>query len=133
MSESVVYKLSKEAISIVDDKIDMMDQWLMQMSDEELSKWHIICDKVHDQRTEEEIDIIDKYAIVLYYRELDVEELSINSELIADITSRFCVNIIVASLRRRRGIVKTEEPLLLYKSTKMELTEKGKKINEENK
>ena len=132
MSESVVYKLSKEAISIVDDKIDMMDQWLMQMSDEELSKWHIICDKVHDQRTEEEIDIIDKYAIVLYYRELDVEELSINSELIADITSRFCVNIIVASLRRR-GIVKTEEPLLLYKSRKMELTEKGKKINEENK
>jgi len=124
--EPIVYTISESANSFVDKDIETMDEWMTLMSDEELSIFHRMCNQNPDERSDNDNYEISKYALVLYCRELDLTELAVTNELISQITGFFGVNIIVESLRRK-GYAETDGPLLLYKETKIKLTDKGRK------
>lgn len=127
MEDNTVYVLTQEGNSIIDKGVETMDEWLTNMSDEELLLYHKICDKDVEDRTEDEEHEIYRNALVLYCRELDIDELSITNELLSSIGGYFCTNVIIESLRRR-GLVKTDGPLLLYKDFTIKLTEDGQKL-----
>ena len=129
MSDNIVYILTEEGNSIIDKGVETMDEWLVNMSDEELLSYHRICDKNLDDRSEDEEHKIYSHALVLYCRELDIDELSISNELLLNIGAYFCNNVIIESLRRK-GFVKTDGPLLLYKDFTINLTEDGRKFME---
>jgi len=131
MDKPEIYTLNDKSHSVVDKDIETMDEWLKSLNDDELTDWHRICNQDMNDMSDDEIDLVVKYSVVLYYRELNVEELSINDDLLLNISSRFSVNVIVESLRRR-GLAEPKEPLLLYKDTKIDLTDKGQKFHDEN-
>ncbi|MEK6828821.1 MAG: hypothetical protein AABY15_01755 [Nanoarchaeota archaeon] len=133
MSEEEVYSLNEEmSNSIVDKDIGTMDEWLLNMDDETLTAFHRICNKNPDDRSEKEDYEISKHALVLYCRELGLNELAITNDLISKISGTFCVNIIFESLRRS-GLAETDGPILIYKDCKLKITEKGRKALEESK
>lgn len=129
MNDNVVYTLTEEGNSLIDKNVETMDEWLTNMSDEELVSYHRICDKDVEDRTEDEEHEIYSHALVLYCRELDIDELSITDELLSSIGGYFCTNVIIESLRRK-GFVKTDGPLLLYKEFTIKLTENGRDFME---
>lgn len=130
MEDNNVYTLTYEGNSIIDKDVETMDEWLTSMSDEELLSYHRICDKDAEERTEDEEHEIYSHALVLYCRELDIDELAITNELLSSIAGYFCTNVIIESLRRRK-IVKTDGPLLLYKEFNIKITEEGRKLYNE--
>ena len=127
--KNLIYKLSDLADSYIERDIETMDDWMSTISEKEFSEFHKICSQTPSNRNEKEDYEISKFALVLYCRELDLVELAITNELITKIIGRFIVNIIVESFRRN-GYATTEGPLLLYKDTKITITEKGKKYIE---
>lgn len=127
MGDNIVYTLTEDGNSLIDKNVKTMDEWLINMSDEELLTYHRICDKDVDERTEDEEHEIYSHALVLYCRELDIDELSITNKLLSSIGGYFCTNVIIESLRRK-GLVKTDGPLLLYKEFNIKLTENGQKL-----
>ncbi len=127
MSDEMIYTLTEQGNSIIDKGIETMDEWLTNMSDDILTAFHRICNKNPDDRSDEEDYEICKHALVLYCRELGLTELSITAELIQNVSVGFCANIIFESLRRK-GLAKSNGPLLLYKNCSIELTEKGKEF-----
>jgi len=131
MDDNTIYILSDELNSVIGHEVETMDSWLTLLSDEELNSFYTICNKNPDTRSGEEDYEITRHSLVIYCRELGLEELSITTELLADITGMFCVNVIVESMRRR-GLVETEGPLMIYKPTKFSLTNKGKEISKES-
>lgn len=132
MEEKVVYKLNPTSENYVSKDIACMDEWLMGLSDEELTRLHRMCNKYEDERTDDESFEITSTAFVMYCRELNIDEVSINIELLQELHSTFCFNVITESLRRR-GMAKTDGPLYLYKATSVSLTEEGKKLMESKK
>jgi len=128
--EDIIYKLTDFANSFVDKNIETMDEWITNMSDDELDIFYKMCNKHIEDRSEKENGEISKFAFILYCRELGLNELSISNELIIKITGAFCVNVII-ELLRRRGIAKTDGPLLIYKDCILSLTEEGKTMIED--
>lgn len=121
----MIYRLTEEGGSVIDKSIETMDEWLTNMGDDVLTAFHRICNKNTDDRSDEESYEIYKHSLVLYCRELGITELSISNDLLFNIGESFCANIIFESLRRR-GLAKSNGPLLLYKDCSIELTEKGR-------
>jgi predicted transcriptional regulator len=130
MSDSIVYKITELGDSIIPKGIETMDEWLILLSQGELDQLHSICSKESTLRSDDEEYEISRYAIILYCRELEIDEISITDELINQLIGYFCVNVILENLRRK-GMV-TASPLLLYKDSKVELTDKGKEFAEKN-
>lgn len=130
MSDNTIYTLTEEGNSIIERSVETMDEWLTNMSEEVLKHYHKMCDKNVDDRTEDEEHEICSHALVLYCRELGINEISITSELLSNISGYFCLNVMLESLRRRK-MVKTDGPLLLYKEFEVKITEKGQKLYNE--
>lgn len=131
MSNLIVYKITKHGDSIIPKGINTMDEWLILLNQYELDNFHSICNKESALRSEDDEYEISRYALILYCRELEIDEISITDELINKIKEIFCVNVILEGLRRK-GLV-TYSPLLLYKDSKIELTKKGKEFAKKNK
>ena len=131
MIDGLVYTITEEGDSLIPRGIETMDEWLISLDSNELDKFHQLCGKKHYDITEDEDYEISRHALFLYCRELQIDEISITQELIEKIGGLFCVNVLLESLRRK-GIV-TASPLLLYKDSKVQLTEKGKEIAEKHK
>jgi hypothetical protein len=127
--EKIVYKINQVANNYVSLDIHTMDEWLTSLSQEEMNRLHRMCNQQVDDMTEEEEEEIFIHSLILYCRELGVDEISITIEMMQTIFGTFCFNVIAESLRRR-GIVKSDGPLLLYKDCSISLTEKGKSISE---
>jgi predicted transcriptional regulator len=130
MDDNMVYTLTDQGNSIIDKNVETMDGWLINMSDDVLTAFHRICNKNPDDRSDEEDYEICRHALVLYCRELNLEELAITADLLSNITGAFCANVIFESLRRK-GFAKSNGPLLIYKDCSIELTDKGKEFLEQ--
>ena len=126
MNDNTVYVLSEELNSIIDKDVEIMDSWLTALGDEELHAFHSICNKDSDERSGKEDYEITRYSLVLYCRELALEELAITSELISNITGIFCINIIIPHIKcnknaftwLRRIYKETPNPLSYYRHIK---------------
>ena len=126
MSEEV-FKVSEQLLNLIDKDIESMDEWLTNMSEEELTRFHRMCNKNPDERTDEEDFTICNYALALYCRELGLDELAITVELMMDLSGGFCANVILEPMRRAK-MIKTDGPLVLYKDFNIKLTDDGKKL-----
>ena len=131
MEDEAIYKLNEGGNSVIESGIETMDEWLTNMSDEILTAFHRICNKNPDNRSDSEDYEICKHALVLYCRELELDELAVTAELISKISGAFCANIIFESLIRNGLASKERGPLLLYKNCSIELTDKGKEFLKE--
>lgn len=125
MSEELIYTLTDSGDSIVDKDIESMDEWLTIMDDNTLASFHRICNKIPEDRSDEEDYEICKFSLVLYCRELGLRELSITSEFLTKISGSFCANVILEPLRRG-GLIEVDGPLLIYKDCKIKITDIGK-------
>jgi predicted transcriptional regulator len=126
--EEKSYVLTESGESIIEPNIETMQDWISSLDDSELNFFYRFCNKQPEERTQEENNDILKHSLVLYYRELDVEELGISDDLLKEISGIFSTNIIFESLRRR-GMIELSGPLLIYKETTAKLTEKGREFN----
>lgn len=131
MIDGLVYTITEHGDSLIPRGIETMDEWLTTLDSFELNKFHEICSKKYYERTEDEDYEISRHALFLYCRELEIDEISITQELIEKIGGLFCVNVLLESLRRRGLVIAS--PLLLYKDSKVKLTEKGKEIAKKHK
>jgi len=125
MNDDIVYNITTEGNSVIKKNIENMGEWLISLSDNELQSFQIICEKRISERSEEEDFEVFKYALLLYCREIDVEEISLTEEFIININNTFSTNVIFEVLRRK-GIIETSGPILLYNNFEISLTEKGR-------
>lgn len=120
-----VFKVSDQLLNLIDKDIESMDEWLTNMSESELTAFHNICNKNPDERTDKEDYTICTYALSLYCRELQLDELAITTELMMELSGAFCANVILEPMRRAK-MVETDGPLVLYKEFNIKLTDEGK-------
>jgi predicted transcriptional regulator len=127
--DKLIYTLTEKGDSMIPNEIESMDEWLTNMDDDVLESFYKICNKTGKDRSDNEDYTICSYALVLYCRELGLNELGITNELMYRLSGTFCVNVIVEKLRRK-GYVETNSPLLLYKDSTFSLTKEGREFME---
>lgn len=124
MDNNSIYILTNEADSLIHKDVEFMGDWLNKLNQEDLSYHHEICNKNQNERSEDEEYEICKLSLILYCRELGLDEISITSDLIMKITGAFCYNIIMEALNRK-GMVEINGTLMIYKETEIKLTSAG--------
>lgn len=120
MNNDSIYTITDVAESLISSDFENMNDWLLSLGEEELSKYYRMCSKRPEDRNGEEGYEICRYSIVLYCRELQLTELGLNSEFMKKITGAFCINIITEALRRQ-GMVEINGPLSIYKVNEIKL------------
>lgn len=115
----IIYRIEEESSQVIPTDIMNMDEWVEIISDKEFQYFFNVCSK--EDLSEDDESLIFKYAIILYCRELGLDEISLSNEFVYKLISTFIANINIVSLRRK-GLVETDGPLFLYKSCKTKLT-----------
>jgi len=123
MDNESIYTLTEAADSLIDAGIDTMGEWLDGLNDEELAVFYRMCQKKPHKRNGQEDYEICRYSLVLYCREVGLNELGLNSEFVNKTTGTFCINVVVEALKRQ-GLVETNGPILLYKKTEIKLIDR---------
>lgn len=104
MNNNYIYKLTEKTNSLISNQIENIEGWIKSLKEEELLYFYRICNKNKEDRTLEEDYIIFKYSLTLYCRELDINEISINTDFVDKITGTFCLNIITETLKKNKYI-----------------------------
>jgi hypothetical protein len=126
MDNESIYILTSTADSLISSDVKTMNDWLTNLEEDELAIYYRMCNKEPDKRTGQEDYEICRHSIVIYCRELGLTELGLNSEFMNKITGAFCLNIVIEGLRRK-GVIETKEPLLIYKRSEVKLADDYKK------
>lgn len=118
---------------IVNDKLfdqikigdsETMSQWLKSLSENELADWLKICNRIPDERSSVEGEMIFMYTLGLYCRELDIKELPYDEKHLNKLTGIFTTNILMWDMLKN-GFIEIDGDLDLTKDPSFKLTEAG--------
>lgn len=126
MDVKTVYTITKKGDSIIDKSILNLDDWLRSLKNKEFNFFLKICKKQLNNRTEEENFLIFKYALLIYCRELDILELSLNEKFLNKINKVFSASLLVEEMRKKNE-VEYDSKLFLYKECYFKITKTKKK------
>ena len=125
MNNDYIYTLTEAADSLIPPGVETMNDWIDSLSESDFNNFYRMCVKRPEERSGHEDYEICRHSIVLYCRELGLNELGINSEFMNKITGSFCLNVISEALRRE-GVIEVDGSFMLYKESQIKLSEKHK-------
>lgn len=125
MNNDSIYTLTEAADSLIQPGVETMSDWFDSLDEVDFNNFYRMCVKRPEERSGQEDYQICRHSIVLYCRELGLNELGISSEFMNKITGTFCLNVISEALRRE-GMIEVSGPFMLYKNADIRVSENYK-------